>query len=867
MDLNDITKDLNKKFAAELPEFYNRRIVIWMDQEQEFEDLIDEVSIENVKVLKMTDNNKFFVKKTLCFDDTESDYLLYCPIEFKSNEDNWITDIFKLKGTEDFRADRVSIEIAEMGLDDYRPFRKIVKQYKKFFNAKKRREDIKKLSNKIDSESKFVLAIMSVIANCEMIPATIIREVIKAGLDKNENSIYQEMKKYDIDKAFWELANQGSGYHAEDPSIKDLFVSILLTASLRNIDKSVFDDLDKYINIPQETFCFEFVEDWIRDTHDKELFKQFSKEIAAEINLYDRLKETDLVKFENSEAFEEVDEAILYKLLDNIANNIIDTESLIKIVENRRVMAWHHDFEHYYEGIYYMAKMKEFYNQHQQSFHEIEPQKLWENYANDFYIMDTYYRKFQRALQESLTNHNLRLDDVFKRASERAEGIYKNWFLDNLLNNWCNIAGESLEKYGYIPELNRQVDFYQDNIKYAKTKMFVIISDAMRYEVGVELAEELKKEMQCQVEMNNMEGIFPTITPFGMAALLPKKELSIDIKNDNIKVLADQEYTDSNYREKILKKANDKSVTLKYDDLIQMKRDEKKALVKGMDVVYIYHDRIDEAGHGSGNEVFSACDVAISELKNLVRIIVNDFSGVNIMITADHGFIYTYNPFTEEDKIQKKGFDGAVAVGRRYAVMNDTAEPDYLMPVKIIADNPGLKGFTPRENSRIKKQGGGINFVHGGISLQEMMVPLISYKHLRNASKTYQENKNKYDTKPVELKVLSNSRKISNMIFKMSFYQSEMVSVNRVAANFTLYFVDEYGSKISDEVRIIADRKNVTDDTDRKFDVSFNLKTGNYNSKNPYYLMIIEESNQLPPEKIEFSIDIPFPTGELDFFS
>lgn len=46
----------------------------------------------------------------------------------------------------------------------------------------------------------------------------------------------------------------------------------------------------------------------------------------------------------------------------------------------------------------------------------------------------------------------------------------------------------------------------------------------------------------------------------------------------------------------------------------------------------------------SDTAVFVACDKAISELKNLVRMIVNEFGGTNILITADHGFLYTYSP-------------------------------------------------------------------------------------------------------------------------------------------------------------------------------------------------------------------------------
>jgi hypothetical protein len=297
-----------------------------------------------------------------------------------------------------------------------------------------------------------------------------------------------------------------------------------------------------------------------------------------------------------------------------------------------------------------------------------------------------------------------------------------------------------------------------------------------------------------------------------------------------------------------------------------MKRDERKAQVKGMEVIYIYLDQIDRASHTADSNVFSACEKSIDEIKNLVRILVNEFSAINIMITSDHGFIYTYEEFAEFDKLSKEGFEGVVDYGRRYAIMDKSANPSFLMPIKFVDEESGLKGFAPKDNIRIKKQGGSINFVHGGISLQEMVVPLIRYRHLRNDNKEYLKNKHKYDVKPVELNIISTGRKISNMIFNLSFYQSEMLSENREAGNFLLYFVDENGKRVSDEVRIIAD-KNTNNEQDRVFNVTFNLKAGKYDNKKTYYLVIYEESNQILPKKIEFVIDIPFATGEYDFFS
>lgn len=98
-----------------------------------------------------------------------------------------------------------------------------------------------------------------------------------------------------------------------------------------------------------------------------------------------------------------------------------------------------------------------------------------------------------------------------------------------------------------------------------------------------------------------------------------------------------------------------------------------------------------------------------------------------------------------------------------------------------------------------------MNFVHGGLSLQEVVVPVIDYHFLRNSNKTYMANRAQYDTKPVALELLSASRKICNMIFALNFYQKEPVGDIRTAATYLLYFVDSNGVQVSDSVKLIAD--------------------------------------------------------------
>ncbi len=170
------------------------------------------------------------------------------------------------------------------------------------------------------------------------------------------------------------------------------------------------------------------------------------------------------------------------------------------------------------------------------------------------------------------------------------------------------------------------------------------------------------------------------------------------------------------------------------------------------------------------------------------------------------------------------------------------------------------------QSVRIKKKGGGMNFVHGGISLQEMVVPVIDYKYLRSDSKAYKRNRDKIDTKPVTVNLLSASRKISNMIFSLNFYQKEAVSDNREAATYLLYFTDASGKQISDTQKIIAD-KTSNNGQERTFRCSFNLKSLKYSNTDSYYLVIADESGLQLPQREEFQIDIAFAVDEFDFFS
>ena len=865
MDTDKVIQDLNRRFAVPLPEFYNRRIIFWYDEDREFEDKLDDIHLEDAKLVALTGKNNFEVKKLLSVDDKTSNYLVYSPVTYENLDDDWLLDIELY--SEKFKADLISIWMDEMNIPSTLALRKQVKAYKKYFNTKDRRAKIASQEKSVNNPAQLHLSVMASICGLnDAQPNNIIRAVFRAGLDMQNNIIYQEFISYGAKDAFWAMVAQGTGYRQEDSDFGRLAIHMLLTAATRTMKTDNLAGLDSFISISHQAYCYDFISEWLHSDDFMQLY-EIARYVEEEANLPQRFVKLKIDDLVDTECFPCINECILTKIMTEISDHIINVDVIKRTVEKRRTCVWYDEVKNYYDGILLVADMQAFFHDHSTGFHTVEPKAVWKEYTETYYLMDTYYRKFHLCFEKSLKESDSALDDLFKHVAEKVEGLYTNWFLGQLGNNWSDACAEELAEYGHILEVPQQEDFYESKIKNANSRMFVIISDAMRYEVAASLTQELQRETQSKVELNSCEAIFPTITKFGMAALLPHKELTIEVRNDKLAVLADGQSTESNNRDKVLKQGNSESIGLKYTDIIGMKRAERSELIKGKKVVYIYHDTIDVASHTLGSMVFSACDDAITEIKNLVRIIVNEFGGTNIIITADHGFLYTYSPLTEYDKVDKAGFDKMnVEYGRRYAIMKHGANPNYLLPVKFLNGKTDFEAFTPRENIRIKMNGGGMNFVHGGISLQEMVVPMIEYHFLRNSTIEYKKNRQKYDTKPVTVNLLSASRKISNMIFSLNFYQKEPVCDNRKPATYLLYFTDSNGKKISDTQKIIADR--ISDNSqDRVFHCNFNLKSLKYSNTETYYLNIMDESGLQMPQREEFQIDIAFPIDEFNFFN
>ena len=859
MDIN-IVKELQAKFQKPLQENYQRRIVFWQDPDREFAEMIDELQLENVKILKLTGTNNFAAKQLLSETDPESNYLVYNPIAYNDIREDWLLDIELY--SEEFRADLVSLRMQSLMISGTPQMRKVMKGYGKFFENKERMTKLASFHSDLTSPGQLHIGVLAVLSGAKAnTPAGVIRAVLMSGMDAESNEAIVNIRKFGNDSILWEMVQRYTGFaYVEGSSLLALASHLLLTALSVTMPESSLKGLEPLISERHKEACYTLINEWMHSDDDDTLY-DIARDVETEHHLTYRFDQLEISHLLNSECLPCINECILRRYMTEITENVIKTSDIIAAVEKRRTTKWYKRVRYYYDGLLQVANMQQFYQANISGFHIAEHEKLWNAYCKDYCRMDYYYRMFHAAFGRSLKESSTVLEDLYKNVADYVEKLYKNWYLKELGSQWSKLIQDELSDGYELSGLIRQEDFYAHYVKpicSSGSRVFVVVSDALRYEVAVELTGQLTRETKGVAKIAAVQAIFPSVTKYGMAALLPHKKLSI---TKDGKVLCDGESTEGTpNREKILQGEQHGNVAVSYKQLLTMKQVERREKIANASVVYIYHNTIDAVGDKAATEdqVFDACADAISEIKNLMRIIVNDLNGTNILITADHGFLYSYKPLDESDKLEKNlSAEKIFELDRRYIIADTDCDSDLMMKIPMKHVSSELVGFAPKEYIRVKKQGGGMNYVHGGVSLQEMVVPVIEYRNLKASSKGYVE------IKKAPLELLSQSRKVSNSIFALDFYQKEAVSGKTVAATYEVCMTDAAGTPVSDKKTIIADRKQA-DEKERVFRTRFTLKSVSFSKTETYYLVIVDKDTKKQVDRIEFTIDIAF-INDFDF--
>ncbi|KXS44090.1 MAG: DNA repair protein [Methanolobus sp. T82-4] len=854
------TQSILKKFDT-LGEFEKRKIVFWYDKDptadEEGLSYIREALDEKGIKLHVLDNNFFATKKMLEKDDAESSYLIYSAEAERDPTLNWLLDIQLY--SERFENSRISDIKSEFGVEGY-DLDGFLEKHQQFFASKKRVEPLKRMYQSDWRKEEFILGFLGVLSSSSTTDLKeIVRKILINSLDENSNTVWEDIIRFELVEEFWDMVNRYFGYHSEEPTLKKLFLSFVITHISRNTNINL-KKYKAYTNSLSNE-CEIFIRGWMDNSKDSGIFDEYcgillesddklKKYLNTEVQKY------DVIDYIEAESLALFDKHIIYKIVDELDNDKEDFDSYLEWIGSRKTKHWYPDFENIYNALEYAVKLHQFAKEfNEENLNDQNLNRFFRNYTERYYLMDYYYRKFYYYHDKDREKEDL------KSTREGIEKLYNNRLLDKLLTRWSELISTEMNGRWNIELIDRQDEFYKLYIKNVinrndKDKIAVIISDAMRYEVAAELQDVLNKDTRGTLELKYMTGSLPSYTKLGMASLLPHEKL--EYRNQS--VFADGISTEgTENRGKILEKMTPDSIAINYEDLLNLKQNEAREKFKGIRLFYIYHDKIDATGDHSASEhsVFNAAEDTISDVKMIIEKLTNFQILNNLIVTSDHGFLYQRDSLENYDKVETGSFDKEkVVTSSKRFILNE--EDIDLMNVHKFNMNYVIKSpsqtemfaYVPQADLRFKMQGANKNFVHGGAAPQEMVVPVLKYSYQKTADL---ERKGIKHGK-VGLAVINPSRKITSSPFSINILQTEKVTEKLLPRRFkvALWNMDGDEYKVSDEKLVIAEGTS-DEAANRQYKVTLTL-TGEVENK-VYYIRLIDED----PTEINKDIIDPMP--------
>ena len=687
------------------------------------------------------------------------------------------------------------------------------------------------------------MAVLSVLTKTKIMDfEEILKNLIKDYLDDN-HKLYENIIKFGSEDELWNLIKKYYGYSFEEKSLERFMATLLITNMNETVKFDFPKQYDSFIS-KKITNCIVFIDHFMNNVNDNIYYDKMQHIIGEKMKINDLIDKNDSDTFASNDTFEVVDKLILRRITDLIKEGVEEYDKYLSLLSSRRTLHYYRKYISEYKALKWsinlLKKKKELDSL-------IKTESIYDmvkTYANSYYYIDKAYRKFYYHYD------NCNEKDLLCELKDIVENLYNNWYLQELSIKWNNALSKN---NGWrIDGLKQQDRFYSEFVKYErKERTYVIISDGLRYESADELNTLLTNERKGKSKLEYIQGVLPSYTKLGMAALLPNRSIEI---NDNYDVLVDGINSNgTENRDKILKSSNPKSLAVTYDSVMDMKDAEIRKTFTGLDIVYIYHNTIDARGdHASTErEVFSATEEAFKEITLLVNKLVNRVSAASIIITADHGYLYKRSAMEESNKLSGVKLDDGED-NRRFLLTSNKEEVvgtimfsmDYLL-----GKDSDKYVITPKGTSRFKVQGAGANYVHGGAMPQEIIVPVITFKNDRSSSSVN-------DIRKVKITLTSITRKITNIITYLEFFQDEMIQDKVLSKKVKCYFEDEEGNRISNENIIIGDSRS-ENPKERSYREKFVLKSMPYDKIKQYFLVIedAEDSNG-DYDRIPFNIDI-----------
>jgi uncharacterized protein (TIGR02687 family) len=770
---------MSDRIAASLRQlFEDHRVVFWYDADRDMRAEFDAVDPPGVTKLEIA-NNEFGLKYRILRQEPKCRFLLFKDGPEPEMTDNWLLDLQLASAV--FKADQAAIWLAELGLP--LQFENVVRGHIEFFRAKARVEALKRLMQASDTQTQMRLRMLAVCAGAEGGLDTVV-EALLGELAVGKDDALRLIERSGLTDFLWTQVGQAYGYKTDEPDFEDFAIALFQSAYARALGE------DGALN-GEALLVFRR---WKNNRHWAEAFETLSKRYQDLLKIPADLQRRDFRTLVGVDHFEEIDRQIIREIVRTMSAQSASAPEVLNWVRERRQSHWYPTYADIYQAI---GSATEF----QQALAEANlgmtsPAEGVQRYVTSWYRLDQLYRKFVYHMQKS--GQASLLADLYASVENR----YTNSFVLALNDAWQDqIAGLSEWK---IPGFASQANFYQEQAaEYRRKdqKVAVIISDALRFEVGEECLRRIRALDRFDAELKPMISSLPSYTQLGMAALLPHSALALAEDGSGDVISGGENTKGLAAREKLLAagRKGDSAKALKSEDVMNMRTDDGKALFRDHHIVYVYHNRIDAIGDKLQTEdkLPEAAENAIEDLTKLVRKLTSaNFS--NILITADHGFLYQHRALDESDFAIADPQGAEILFRNRRFVIGRGLAPTPGMKhfgAAGLGLSGGLDVLIPNSINRMRVKGAGSRFVHGGASLQEVVIPVIRVGKQRET-----------DVGQVDVQIFVSGRSlISSGQTAVTLYQTQPVSEKMRPRELLAGIYATDGTLISDEYTLLFD--------------------------------------------------------------
>jgi uncharacterized protein (TIGR02687 family) len=804
-----------KQIHSSLERVFDRhRLVFWYDGAGEWTDTFD--SFDNVTVTKLEVRNPEFGTKVRIVQDPNpgAKFLVYIPSPRPDDSENWLLDLL-LQGYE-YKADKASLALQEVGLSqDFLP---LAQEHARFFLSEKRVGSLKTRLHQNDEEREIRLKMMAVLAGSHVaadVDALLMHFLSAAAPIELFDPVEQHLGSTALVGPFWREVGRAFNYTAPTPSLRDFAVSLFRGAN----------PLDGQVTLHPHSIVF--LQHWKDSQTHRESYRLWANQMEKELQVEQALNGLeDAAQIGDWDTFELFERFTLHRLCRSFETGDAAVELLDRI-RKRRVSFWYPEHRPGYAALEHAVELRELLAGIELTVTSIDTGLT--RYLASWWKLDRAYR---------LCIVNLRLYgqvQLMENISGWVERSYLNNFLLPLADRWSDQA-RRLEVWGCdtLPAQRQFFELYVRPFLARGQKVFVIASDALRYEAAADFASRIQVENRWTAEVNAMLGSLPSYTQLGMASLLPGKQWTINPENSNV-ILDGRSASGTANRAEILELAcNGKGIAIQAEDFLEMNtKTDGRALMRDHEVIYIFHNVIDKAGDDSRTEAktFDAVEQAFDELEQIIKKVAN-INGSNMLLTADHGFLFQQDDLHERDMTPFPKAIDLTFRNRRFAI-GTGVQPEAA--VKIFdAASLGLSGdwsaAFPLSLSRMPLQGSGKRYVHGGISLQEVVIPVVKIHKARSN-----------DTVKVEVEFTHVPNKITTGQVSFALFQ-DRPAVDKVLPRILRVGLHSKDNVILSEVKTISFDSQQEEARQRESTILLTLSRAADNYNNHEVLLRLEET-------------------------